>query len=114
MGDVIVAVDVGVAVGHDWLFRELTVSLPGGQCLALTGPNGTGKSTLLHCIYGLRAPTEGRLTVCGGPPDERAAPFRQAVSVLLDDSALFDELTPRHHPTCCCGPSPARGHRLIR
>jgi ABC-type multidrug transport system ATPase subunit len=88
---------LGVAAGDDWLFRELDLDVPPGACLALTGPNGTGKSTLLHCCYGLRPPTEGTVTIAGDPPDERSVAFRRTVSVLLDDSALFDELTPRQH-----------------
>jgi ABC-2 type transport system ATP-binding protein len=35
--------------------------------------------------------------VAGMPPDERSVEFRRKVSVLLDDSALFDELTPWQH-----------------
>jgi ABC-2 type transport system ATP-binding protein len=97
VGDVITAASLGVAVGDDWLFRELDIALPAGQCLVLTGANGTGKSTLLHCFYGLRPPSEGVVTVCDSEPDERSAAFRRAVAVLLDDSALFDELTPRQH-----------------
>jgi ABC-type multidrug transport system ATPase subunit len=88
---------LGVAVGDDWLFRDLDLTVEPGQCLALTGPNGTGKSTLLHCLYGLRPPTEGTVAIAGACPDERSAAFRRSVSVLLDDSALFDELTPRQH-----------------
>jgi ABC-type multidrug transport system ATPase subunit len=52
---------------------------------------------LLHCLYGTRPHAEGTLSVCGGAPDERSAAFRRAVSVLLDDSALFDELSHRQH-----------------
>jgi ABC-2 type transport system ATP-binding protein len=93
----VVTAELGVAAGDEWLFRELELSLSPGQCLVLTGPNGTGKSTLLHCLYGLRPPTEGFVTVCGASPDERVPEFRRSVSVLLDDSALFDELSPRQH-----------------
>ena len=81
-----VTAEFGVSAGDDWLFQELTLDLLAGQCLALTGPNGTGKSTLLHCLYGLRPPTEGTVTIAGSSPDERSSAFRRAVSVLLDDS----------------------------
>jgi ABC-2 type transport system ATP-binding protein len=103
MGETRVRVDavradgLGMAAGADWLFRDLDLTMDPGQCLVLTGPNGTGKSTLLHCLYGLRPPTEGTVTIAGSSPDERSAAFRRAVSVLLDDSALFEELTPRQH-----------------
>ncbi|WP_158879509.1 ABC transporter ATP-binding protein [Amycolatopsis anabasis] len=93
----ILAEELGVAAGEDWLFRELDLVVGEGECAVLTGPNGAGKSTLLRCLYGSQAPTEGTVTVCGTPPDERSPAFRRRVSVLLDDSALFDELTPRQH-----------------
>ncbi|WP_104479436.1 ATP-binding cassette domain-containing protein [Actinokineospora auranticolor] len=80
-----------------WLFRELDLAVPAGSCLALVGPNGAGKSTLLRCLYGTQDATEGTLRVDGQKPDERSAPFRRSVSVLMDDSALFDEYTPRQH-----------------
>ncbi|OLF17531.1 ABC transporter ATP-binding protein [Actinophytocola xanthii] len=88
---------LGVVVGEEWLFRGLDLSLSGGECLVLAGPNGSGKSTLLHCLYGLHPPTEGTATVAGRSPDERDVRFRRDVAVLLDDSDLFAELSPRQH-----------------
>ncbi len=41
------------------------LSLPEGAVTAVTGPNGTGKSTLALLLAGLRAPTTGR--VCAAP-----------------------------------------------
>jgi energy-coupling factor transport system ATP-binding protein len=38
------------------------VALTAGRTLAVTGPNGTGKSTLALLLAGLRAPTTGRVT----------------------------------------------------
>ncbi len=38
------------------------VALVAGRTLAVTGPNGTGKSTLALLLAGLRAPTTGRVT----------------------------------------------------
>jgi energy-coupling factor transport system ATP-binding protein len=45
--------------------RNLTVSIPSGQCVALLGANGCGKSTLAHALTGLLSPYEGRLQVLG-------------------------------------------------
>ncbi|MGZ4505904.1 MAG: ABC transporter ATP-binding protein [Blastococcus sp.] len=41
--------------------RPTDVTLRGGRALAVTGPNGTGKSTLALLLAGLRAPTTGRI-----------------------------------------------------
>lgn len=91
------ATGLGIHVGEQWLFQDLLLSLDPGQCLVLAGHNGSGKSTLLHCLYGLRRPTTGILDVAGFEPDERDLGFRRKVAVLLDDSDLFVELSPRQH-----------------
>ena len=34
------------------VFDDATLAVRGGECLVLAGPSGTGKSTLLRCLYG--------------------------------------------------------------
>jgi energy-coupling factor transport system ATP-binding protein len=46
--------------------RPTDVTLSAGRTLAVTGPNGTGKSTLALLLAGLRGPTTGR--VVAAPP----------------------------------------------
>jgi len=41
--------------------RPTDAVLSGGRALAITGPNGTGKSTLALLLAGLRSPTTGRV-----------------------------------------------------
>jgi len=97
LGDRVLVEGVGLRAGDSWLFRELDMDVPCGRSVALTGPNGSGKSTLLRCLYGMQPPAEGRIAVFGSLPDERSVDFRRTVSVLLDDSALFEEFSPRQH-----------------
>lgn len=52
---------------------------------------------MLHCLYGMQTATSGTVDVAGETPDERSVRFRRKVSVLLDDSDLFPELTPVQH-----------------
>ncbi|NIH83796.1 ABC transporter ATP-binding protein [Amycolatopsis granulosa] len=88
---------LGVVAGDTELFEGLDFTVSPGECMVVSGPNGAGKSTLLRCVYGSQPLTSGTVTVFGSLPDERSAEFRRRVSVLLDDSAVFEELTPRQH-----------------
>jgi ABC-type lipoprotein export system ATPase subunit len=58
---------VGDHLGHryhdgPWLFRGLDLRLEAGGVTALTGPSGTGKSTLLAILAGTTTPAEGRVS----------------------------------------------------
>src|SRR5690606_20252120 len=43
----------------------VSFTLQAGDRLAIVGPNGAGKTTLLKVIYGIFAPTSGRVDVTG-------------------------------------------------
>jgi len=43
------------------IFWDVNLSIAHGEKIALVGPNGTGKTTLLRILIGLEEPTEGRV-----------------------------------------------------
>lgn len=60
----------GRGLGHrygdgPWLFRGVGMSLTAGRVTALTGPSGTGKSTLLAILAGTVSAAEGTLRFHG-------------------------------------------------
>lgn len=63
--------------------RGLDLDLPPGSRLAVVGPSGIGKSTLLATLAGLLAPLAGRVEVT--PP----APLREAVTMFAEDAHVF-------------------------
>ncbi|MFH1469351.1 MAG: ATP-binding cassette domain-containing protein [Pseudomonadota bacterium] len=72
--------------------------VPRGVLWALTGPNGTGKTTLLHVVSGLLRPDRGGVTVGGaridGLPEATLDLFRaRNVGYLLQGGQLMDSLT---------------------
>ena len=62
---VIEARDVGVTFNASPIFEDLSFTIRTGEHVALTGPSGTGKSTLLRCLLGLVEPSQGEIAVCG-------------------------------------------------
>lgn len=80
-----VALDVAFEVGD-------------GRCLALAGPSGAGKTSILRAVAGLLAPARGRIA-CGERVwlDTAAgidlAPERRGCGYVFQDAALFGHLS---------------------
>jgi len=51
--------------GREYVFRDLSFSVPAGRNVALIGRNGAGKSTLLRLIGGIDTPDKGRISCSG-------------------------------------------------
>jgi ABC-type Mn2+/Zn2+ transport system ATPase subunit len=60
----------GVSVGYRGqpALEEVNLTVPAGSMLAIVGPNGGGKSTLLKLLLGLLTPWGGSVTVLGADP----------------------------------------------
>ncbi len=60
--------------GEPWVLDDASLDLSPGSVAEITGPNGTGKSTLLRLLAGLLRPVRGGIT--GRPPVVGYAPER--------------------------------------
>ncbi|WP_262247943.1 ABC transporter ATP-binding protein [Parapedobacter soli] len=49
------------------VLNDVSLTLEGGQCIALIGPNGSGKTTLIKTILGMVVPQSGTLLFKGNP-----------------------------------------------
>jgi len=58
---------LGVEIGGQTVCRELDLVLQPGQSWAVLGRNGTGKTTLLHTLAGLRPAMAGTIELEGRP-----------------------------------------------
>lgn len=80
----------GLGFAYDcerWLFRDVSYRLGSGEVLAVLGPNGRGKTTLLRCLVGLAEPTEGRVLAGGAigyvPQSHRSTFAYTALDMVL-------------------------------
>ena len=48
---------------------EVSFRLDSGQAFALLGPNGSGKTSTVECLQGLRSPDSGTVRLLGLDPD---------------------------------------------
>ena len=78
---------------------DLSVTVAAGECVALIGANGSGKSTAVRAIAGLLEPSEGTVRVCGVDPHREpdAEQARAALALVPDTPLLYDDLTVRQH-----------------
>lgn len=84
--------------GPRTILDGISLSVAPGEIVALIGPSGGGKSTLLRCINGLNRFDAGEITV--GPHTLRAespslelAQVRRAFGMIFQDFQLFPHLT---------------------
>lgn len=63
-----------------------------GEIFGLLGRNGSGKTTTVECLQGLRRPDAGRLSVLGLDPRRRGDELRRRIGAQLQESALPDRI----------------------
>jgi len=51
--------NIGKKFNKEWIFRNISFSIKPNESIAITGQNGSGKSTFLQLIAGVLQPTEG-------------------------------------------------------
>jgi ABC-type sugar transport system ATPase subunit len=81
------------AGGHVAL-SGIDLTIADGERLALVGPSGSGKSSLLRVIAGLELPSEGRVEI-GGTDVTDLPPERRDLAMVFQSYALYPHKTVR-------------------
>jgi ATP-binding cassette, subfamily B, bacterial CvaB/MchF/RaxB len=92
LGEALRAENVSYRYGDNepWVFRNTSLDISPGTCVAITGPSGCGKTTFLKILMGLIRPTEG-VICCSGTNINAlgSAAYRERIAGVLQDDGLF-------------------------
>ena len=83
---------VNKAYKNNVIFRDLTLEIPTGASVAVTGYNGSGKSVLLKLITGFSRPDSGTITV-DGQVIGRDIDFIQNAGVFINAPQFMNSAT---------------------
>jgi ABC-type multidrug transport system ATPase subunit len=90
---------VGRSFGALEALRDFSLTIAPGQCVALIGANGSGKSTAVRTLAGLLEPSAGEIRIEGLDPhrEPEAQAARARLALVPDSPLLYDDITVREH-----------------
>jgi ABC-2 type transport system ATP-binding protein len=83
--------DISVRLGKASILNNISLNIPEGQIIALLGPSGAGKTTLVKAIMGMNPIYKGSIYVYG-----KKVPSFEAVSeigYMAQTDALYEDIT---------------------
>lgn len=79
--------------GETVAVKDISLEVHKGEIFALLGPNGSGKTSTLECLEGIRRPDGGDLRIAGIDPTRHSRRLRNLIGVQLQTSALPAAMT---------------------
>ena len=103
------AKQLNLQIGQQIICHHLNITFKPGQCWAILGRNGIGKSTFLHCLAGLYPTNSGEITLDQqNANDISAKDFAKQVAILLQQQQ--DPLPTTVYQTAISGRFPHRNY----
>ncbi|MBA8908250.1 amino acid ABC transporter ATP-binding protein [Aminobacter sp. P9b] len=93
---VVVAKNIRKSFGALEVLKGVSLTVEGGEVVALIGRSGSGKSTFLRCLNGLESVDSGEIEVAGHGMSRKPAELRQLrrdVGIVFQSYNLFPHLT---------------------
>ena len=83
--------------------NDLSLEIKEGEVFGLLGPNGSGKSTTINCMLSLLDFNKGEIELFGKPMSPTAYDIKKNIGVIMQNVAVFDELTVYENIDYFCG-----------
>ena len=83
--------------------NHLDLVVEEGEILGLLGPNGSGKTTAIHCILSLLKFDHGEINVFETPMNPNAFEIKKQIGFVMQNIGVFDELTVYENIDYFCG-----------
>jgi ABC-2 type transport system ATP-binding protein len=77
--------------------NDISFDIKEGEIFSLLGPNGAGKTTTISVLSTLFTPTSGDAIICGHSVKQDPMAVRNAIGVVPQDLALYEDLTAREN-----------------
>jgi ATP-binding cassette, subfamily B, bacterial CvaB/MchF/RaxB len=72
------------------VLNKVSLHIRPGESIAITGPSGGGKTTLVHVLLGVLDPVEGQISIGGQPLAKYGVEnWRRSVGSVMQDDTLF-------------------------
>ena len=79
--------------GKKKVLSDITFQVKPGECVAIAGKNGCGKSTLMQIMAGILKPDGGELCYFGKKAAYKSSTFRRFCGYVPQENPLMEELT---------------------
>lgn len=79
--------------GKDNAVNHLNLKIPKGKMVALAGPDGSGKTTLIRLIAAILLPSRGSITVAGYDTRKEAQAIHELIGYMPQKFGLYEDLT---------------------
>lgn len=86
-----------VAVDH------FNLEIEEGEIFGLLGPNGSGKTTTIHCLLSLLTYDKGHIEIFGKEMTPTGYDIKKDIGIIMQNVAVFEELTVYENIDYFCG-----------